>query len=166
MMIKYSFEQDEEYVAVKEDEYDDLARANKNACRAYQEIFCIMDEGWMVTELRDIKVKSLKEKKLADETTKEWRKKLPFDDDKIHITKLETHLCSLTNADWEFQVGVVFFSIFAQGNKYGTINERFIPLLPSTELVSQMDWYSYVIECMVKESTNFNSYSYSVDHYF
>ncbi|GJV49076.1 hypothetical protein Tco_1439288, partial [Tanacetum coccineum] len=38
-MIKYSFEQDEEYVAVKEDEYDDLARANENACRAYQEIF-------------------------------------------------------------------------------------------------------------------------------
>ncbi|GJR79360.1 hypothetical protein Tco_0150145 [Tanacetum coccineum] len=29
-MIKYSFEQDEEYVAVKEDEYDDLARTNKN----------------------------------------------------------------------------------------------------------------------------------------
>ncbi|GJR20500.1 hypothetical protein Tco_0969027 [Tanacetum coccineum] len=48
-MIKYSFEQDEEYVAVKEDEYDDLARANKNACRAYQEIFRMMDEGWMVT---------------------------------------------------------------------------------------------------------------------
>ncbi|GJU90555.1 hypothetical protein Tco_1302978 [Tanacetum coccineum] len=48
-MIKYSFGQDEEYVAVKENEYDDLARANKNACRAYQEIFCMMEEGWMVT---------------------------------------------------------------------------------------------------------------------
>ncbi|GJY88562.1 hypothetical protein Tco_0503190 [Tanacetum coccineum] len=48
-MMKYSFEQDEEYVAVKEDEYDDLTRANKNACRAYQEIFRMMDEGWMVT---------------------------------------------------------------------------------------------------------------------
>ncbi|GJU68834.1 hypothetical protein Tco_1255093 [Tanacetum coccineum] len=48
-MIKYSFEQDEEYVPVKEDEYDNLARANKNACRAYQEIFRMMDEGWMVT---------------------------------------------------------------------------------------------------------------------
>ncbi|GJS40408.1 hypothetical protein Tco_0565451 [Tanacetum coccineum] len=46
-MIKYSFEQDEEYVAIKEDEYDDLARANENACRAYQEIFRMMDEGWM-----------------------------------------------------------------------------------------------------------------------
>ncbi|GKF27377.1 hypothetical protein Tco_0083271, partial [Tanacetum coccineum] len=46
-MMKYSFEQDEEYVAVKEDEYDDLTRANKNACRAYQEIFRMMDEGWM-----------------------------------------------------------------------------------------------------------------------
>ncbi|GJZ29453.1 hypothetical protein Tco_0574100 [Tanacetum coccineum] len=47
-MIKYSFEQDEEYVAVKEDEYDDLARANENACRAYQEIYHMMDEGWML----------------------------------------------------------------------------------------------------------------------
>nr|GEV34379.1 hypothetical protein [Tanacetum cinerariifolium] len=38
-MIKYSFEQDEEYVAVKEDEYDDLARTSNDACRSYQEIF-------------------------------------------------------------------------------------------------------------------------------
>ncbi|GJZ86667.1 hypothetical protein Tco_0658277 [Tanacetum coccineum] len=48
-MIKYSFRQDEEYVAIKEDDYDDLARTSEDACRAYQEIFRIMDEGWMVT---------------------------------------------------------------------------------------------------------------------
>ncbi|GKB72460.1 hypothetical protein Tco_0933872 [Tanacetum coccineum] len=46
-MIKYSFGQDEEYVAIKEDEYDDLARTSNDACRAYQKIFPIMDEGWM-----------------------------------------------------------------------------------------------------------------------
>ncbi|GJV91806.1 hypothetical protein Tco_1539619 [Tanacetum coccineum] len=39
MMIKYSFNDDEEYVAVKEDEYDDLTVTRKEACRAYQEIF-------------------------------------------------------------------------------------------------------------------------------
>ncbi|GJX92863.1 hypothetical protein Tco_0347449 [Tanacetum coccineum] len=38
-----------QYVAVKEDEYDDLTITRKEACRAYQEIFRIMDEGWMVT---------------------------------------------------------------------------------------------------------------------
>ncbi|GJT66000.1 hypothetical protein Tco_1017480 [Tanacetum coccineum] len=48
-MIKYSFGQDEEYVAVKEDEYDDLAKTSDDACRAYHEIFCLMNEGWMVT---------------------------------------------------------------------------------------------------------------------
>ncbi|GJS94092.1 hypothetical protein Tco_0801060 [Tanacetum coccineum] len=48
-MIKYSFGQDKEYVAVKEDEYDDLARTSNEACRAYQEIYRMMDEGWMVT---------------------------------------------------------------------------------------------------------------------
>ncbi|GJW52668.1 hypothetical protein Tco_0096753 [Tanacetum coccineum] len=31
-MIKYSFGQDEEYVVVKEDEYDDLGRTNDDAC--------------------------------------------------------------------------------------------------------------------------------------
>ncbi|GKD52961.1 hypothetical protein Tco_1286348, partial [Tanacetum coccineum] len=46
-MIKYSFGQDEEYVAVKEDEYDDLPKTSDDACRAYQEIFRMMDEGWM-----------------------------------------------------------------------------------------------------------------------
>ncbi|GKA42071.1 hypothetical protein Tco_0734731 [Tanacetum coccineum] len=49
MMIKYSFNDDDEYVAVEEDEYDDLTVTRKEACRAYQEIFQIMDEGWMVT---------------------------------------------------------------------------------------------------------------------
>ncbi|GKB06869.1 hypothetical protein Tco_0835102 [Tanacetum coccineum] len=48
-MIKYSFGQEEEYVAIKEDEYDNLARTSNNACRTYQEIFRMMDEGWMVT---------------------------------------------------------------------------------------------------------------------
>ncbi|GJZ97178.1 putative nucleotidyltransferase, ribonuclease H [Tanacetum coccineum] len=48
-MIKYSFGQGKEYVAIKEDEYDDVARTSNNACRTYQEIFCMMDKGWMVT---------------------------------------------------------------------------------------------------------------------
>ncbi|GJT12723.1 hypothetical protein Tco_0859765 [Tanacetum coccineum] len=48
-MIKYSFGQDEEYVVVKECEYDDLANTNEDACRAYQEIFRSIDEGWVVT---------------------------------------------------------------------------------------------------------------------
>ncbi|GJQ97386.1 hypothetical protein Tco_0008525 [Tanacetum coccineum] len=49
MMIKYSFNNDDEYVAIKEDEYDDLTITRKEACLAYQEIFRIMDKGWMVT---------------------------------------------------------------------------------------------------------------------
>ncbi|GKE60427.1 hypothetical protein Tco_1510794 [Tanacetum coccineum] len=48
-MIKYSFNDEEEYVAIKEDEYDDLTITSDEACRAYQEIFRMMDEGWMVT---------------------------------------------------------------------------------------------------------------------
>ncbi|GJY37011.1 hypothetical protein Tco_0422389 [Tanacetum coccineum] len=48
-MIKNSFKQDEEYVAIKEDKYQDLERTSDDACQAYQEIFRIMDEGWMVT---------------------------------------------------------------------------------------------------------------------
>ncbi|GKF09791.1 hypothetical protein Tco_0044015 [Tanacetum coccineum] len=46
-MIKYSFRVEEEYVAVKEYEYNDLTSTSKDACRAYQEI---LDEGWMVSQ--------------------------------------------------------------------------------------------------------------------
>ncbi|GKB34972.1 putative reverse transcriptase domain-containing protein [Tanacetum coccineum] len=42
MMIKYSFNNNEDYVAVKEDEYDDLTITREEAC---QEIFWIMNEG-------------------------------------------------------------------------------------------------------------------------
>ncbi|GJU23368.1 C2 calcium/lipid-binding domain-containing protein CaLB [Tanacetum coccineum] len=48
-MIKYSFGQDKEYFAVKENEYDDLTSTSEDACRTYQEIFHMMDKGWMVT---------------------------------------------------------------------------------------------------------------------
>ncbi|GJT25164.1 hypothetical protein Tco_0895101 [Tanacetum coccineum] len=43
---EYSFNDEEEYFAVKEDEYDDLTITSEEACRAYQEIFRIMNEGW------------------------------------------------------------------------------------------------------------------------
>ncbi|GKE18913.1 hypothetical protein Tco_1426490 [Tanacetum coccineum] len=43
---EYSFNDEEEYVAVKEDEYEDLTITSEEACQAYQEIFRIMDEGW------------------------------------------------------------------------------------------------------------------------
>ncbi|GKE17306.1 hypothetical protein Tco_1424883 [Tanacetum coccineum] len=46
-MIKYSVSEDEEYVAIKEHEYDDLTSTNEDACRTYQEIFHRMYEGWM-----------------------------------------------------------------------------------------------------------------------
>nr|GFA36231.1 hypothetical protein [Tanacetum cinerariifolium] len=46
-MIKYSFRDGEEYVAVKEDEYKDLTSIRENACLSYQEIFRMMDERWM-----------------------------------------------------------------------------------------------------------------------
>ncbi|GJW35694.1 hypothetical protein Tco_0058614 [Tanacetum coccineum] len=49
MMIKYSFDDEEEYVAVKEYKYNNLTNTRKEACQAYQEIFHMMDEGWMVT---------------------------------------------------------------------------------------------------------------------
>ncbi|GJW29174.1 hypothetical protein Tco_0046049 [Tanacetum coccineum] len=44
MMIKYSFNDDEKYVVVKDNEHDDLIMTRKDAYQAYQEIFQIMDE--------------------------------------------------------------------------------------------------------------------------
>ncbi|GJS19108.1 hypothetical protein Tco_0447740 [Tanacetum coccineum] len=48
-MIKYSFGDDEEYVVIKENEYNDLTNTSKEEIHAYEEIFCMIDEGWMVT---------------------------------------------------------------------------------------------------------------------
>ncbi|GKC75027.1 hypothetical protein Tco_1125801 [Tanacetum coccineum] len=49
-MTKYSFGHDEEYMAIKEYEYEDLTSTSEDACQAYQEIFRMMDEGWMVSQ--------------------------------------------------------------------------------------------------------------------
>nr|GEV92810.1 hypothetical protein [Tanacetum cinerariifolium] len=48
-MIKYSFRQAKEYVAIKEDKYEDLKFTSKDACHAYQETFLMMDEGRTIT---------------------------------------------------------------------------------------------------------------------
>ncbi|GKB05642.1 hypothetical protein Tco_0833837 [Tanacetum coccineum] len=48
-VIKYSFGLEKKYIAIKEYDYDDLTRTKEDACRAYQKIFRIMDEGWFVT---------------------------------------------------------------------------------------------------------------------
>nr|GEX55234.1 hypothetical protein [Tanacetum cinerariifolium] len=48
-MIKYLFGQAEEYVVDKENKYEYLTSTSEDACRAYQEIFRMMDEGWMIT---------------------------------------------------------------------------------------------------------------------
>ncbi|GKD77240.1 hypothetical protein Tco_1339861, partial [Tanacetum coccineum] len=36
MMIRYSFEDDKKYIAIKEDEYDDFASASEEEFQAYQ----------------------------------------------------------------------------------------------------------------------------------
>nr|GEU95937.1 hypothetical protein [Tanacetum cinerariifolium] len=48
-MIKCSFGQDEEYVAIKKREYDDLTKTSEDACHAYHEIFRSIDKGWVMT---------------------------------------------------------------------------------------------------------------------
>ncbi|GJQ98433.1 hypothetical protein Tco_0009572 [Tanacetum coccineum] len=45
-MIKYSFNNNEDCVVIKEDENDDLTITRKEAYLAYQEIFQKKDEGW------------------------------------------------------------------------------------------------------------------------
>ncbi|GJV06685.1 hypothetical protein Tco_1344341 [Tanacetum coccineum] len=44
-MMKYSFDANDEYVAIKERKHSDHLRTNVDACQAYQELFCTMDEG-------------------------------------------------------------------------------------------------------------------------
>ncbi|GJS17109.1 hypothetical protein Tco_0411581 [Tanacetum coccineum] len=51
-MMKYSFDADDEYVAIKEREHSDHSRTNVDACQAYRELFRIMDEGWLMTKAK------------------------------------------------------------------------------------------------------------------
>ncbi|GJZ15060.1 hypothetical protein Tco_0550737 [Tanacetum coccineum] len=52
-MIKYSFDADDEYVAINEHENSNHLKINIHTCQAYQELFHIMDEGWLVTKACD-----------------------------------------------------------------------------------------------------------------
>ncbi|GJU67810.1 hypothetical protein Tco_1254069 [Tanacetum coccineum] len=52
-MVKYSFNNNEEFVAIKEDGYYDLFTPRMEASQAYQEIFRIMDKGWTVKRTKE-----------------------------------------------------------------------------------------------------------------
>nr|GEU92249.1 hypothetical protein [Tanacetum cinerariifolium] len=47
-MMKYSFNNDEEYITIKESEY---LNHSKDSLGAYQELLRLIDEGWVVTTL-------------------------------------------------------------------------------------------------------------------
>ncbi|GJS94038.1 hypothetical protein Tco_0801006 [Tanacetum coccineum] len=49
-MIKYLFDVEDEYIAIKEHECSDHLKTNIDTCQAYRELFRIMDEGWLVTK--------------------------------------------------------------------------------------------------------------------
>ncbi|GJS41177.1 hypothetical protein Tco_0566220 [Tanacetum coccineum] len=70
-MIKYSFKDEEEYVAAKEDEYDDLTITSEEAYQAYQEIFRMMDEGWMVMRTETLEAK--KYRRILVENLQIWK---------------------------------------------------------------------------------------------
>ncbi|GJS38408.1 hypothetical protein Tco_0563451 [Tanacetum coccineum] len=52
-MIKYSFDVEDEYVAIKEHEHSDHSKTNIDTCQAYRERFRIIDEGWLVMKACD-----------------------------------------------------------------------------------------------------------------
>ncbi|GKC43820.1 hypothetical protein Tco_1061542 [Tanacetum coccineum] len=81
----------------------------------------------------EIKVNALLNTTSEDETTTDWRRSTEFTKERINISKLDNHACSLTEMGWNFKVGflVIFFSILAQGNKDGTVNQRFIVTPPN-----------------------------------
>ncbi|GJY05158.1 retrovirus-related pol polyprotein from transposon TNT 1-94 [Tanacetum coccineum] len=94
-MIKYSFGQDEEYVAVKEDEYNDSIRASEDAPREYQEIFRMMDEGWM-SIVASVNVHECEKcLKLETELQKDFVEKEIYDKLLKRFTTLEKHCISL-----------------------------------------------------------------------
>ncbi|GKB96697.1 hypothetical protein Tco_0982834, partial [Tanacetum coccineum] len=53
MRMKYSFDADDEYVAIKEREHSNHSRTNVDASQAYRELFRIIDEGWLVTKAKE-----------------------------------------------------------------------------------------------------------------
>ena len=68
----------------------------------------------------------------------------------------------MTNDGWTFKVGslVLFFTIFAYGNKDGMVNQRFIPSIEYFNKV--LDWCTYALECLQAEIREFKPRSFMV----
>ncbi|GJW86342.1 hypothetical protein Tco_0161682 [Tanacetum coccineum] len=101
-MIKYSFRQDEEYVVIKEDEYEDLTNTSKEAIHAYQEIFRMMDEGWMdLAAKKSTKLEEEKAQKRGKVFNWETAKygKIWYDEDVHDLRSVETEFPAIAFND-------------------------------------------------------------------
>ncbi|GKC66075.1 hypothetical protein Tco_1098673, partial [Tanacetum coccineum] len=110
------------------------------------------------------KVISLPTTTSEDKTITDWRYTTPLTEDRIHITRVDDHVSSLTANGWPFKVGflVVFFSILAQGNKDGTVNQRFIPTLRNIDEFQNYDWCQFILDYIKSEVIEFKLRSYFV----
>ncbi|GJR17092.1 putative reverse transcriptase domain-containing protein [Tanacetum coccineum] len=86
-MTKYSFDANDEYVAIKEHECFDHSKTNIDVCQAYRELFRVMDEGWLMTKARPCC------KEIDDLVYSEKRRVL---NSYGHSDASSTHFCSRT----------------------------------------------------------------------
>ncbi|GJY91218.1 hypothetical protein Tco_0506414 [Tanacetum coccineum] len=79
-VIIYSFDVEDEYVAIKEHEHSDHSKTNIDTCQAYRERFRIMDEGWLDLAVKKLTIWYTLKKTCVEE----------------HSDTLSTHFCSRT----------------------------------------------------------------------
>ncbi|GJY03970.1 hypothetical protein Tco_0369910 [Tanacetum coccineum] len=87
-MIKYSFSEYEEYVAIKENKFDDLTSTSEEACRVYQEIFRSMDEGWVDFLYGDLTGKEIDE--VGKEPIKAWDQQVVLEHEQSDVRRTST----------------------------------------------------------------------------
>nr|GEX60031.1 hypothetical protein [Tanacetum cinerariifolium] len=107
-MIKYSFRQDKEYVAIKEDKYDDLAKPSNDECRAYQEIFC------MVIHTRASRLKRIIQEVMTKLVLNECMEKAQTESN-LSIT--------ITNNDMNIELSKEFLMELQNNAYHGMLNE-------------------------------------------
>ncbi|GJU71207.1 hypothetical protein Tco_1262612 [Tanacetum coccineum] len=66
-MTKYTFEADEEYMAIKELEHINHLETNMNTSYAYRELFRKMDDGWLVTRANNEREEKKEKVELNDQ---------------------------------------------------------------------------------------------------
>ncbi|PWA45563.1 Peptidase C48, SUMO/Sentrin/Ubl1 [Artemisia annua] len=110
----------------------------------------------------DVHVDARDEADFRNALTRAWKAQFGSNVKRHYTRRLAELILSTRQGGWLFKINflVLLFSTIGEANKCNTVNLKFLPCIKSEADILQMDWCTYIIECLIKTKIQWNRNSH------